>query len=150
MSTRTLFAHKKHVLKTAEILVEAYYDTFNSAKQTLKKKILKREVLVALEKNMVQGVLIFTKDFSHGANYIDDIVVAKSRRRKGISLKLLKKYVDISRTQQPREQKYALSSTNVNNKISITMHKKFGFKVLGTIKKLHYGTDELIFGYPLR
>ena len=63
---------------------------------------------------------------------------------------MLEKYVIISKKEQPLKQPYALSSTTANNTASITMHFSFGFVVLGTIKKLHYGKDELIFGYELR
>lgn len=143
------FAQKKHTLNASKILVEAYYDTLKSAKQVIKRKISSKEVLLALEGETVVGVLIFTKDYSHYANYIEDIVVSNGHRRKGISQKLLARYVKISRKQQPKKQKWALSSTNVKNNASIKMHKKFGFKVLGIVKKLHYGTDEIIFGYRL-
>ena len=143
-------AQKKHIVQASQILFEAYYDSQKSAANYLRQKIQSKEVLVMLHENIVVGVLIYTRNFSHYSNYVEDIVVAKKYRRKGIAKKLLSYYVHISRQEQPNKQSYALSSTNVENKISIKMHKKFGFKVLGKVKKLHYGKDEIIFGYSLK
>ena len=63
---------------------------------------------------------------------------------------LLKKYVKISKAETPKKQSYALSSTNIDNQISIKMHLKFGFEKMGILKKLHYGRDEIFFRYNLR
>lgn len=93
--------------------------------------------------------MIYLKDYSHYANYLTDFAVSKKHRRKGIGLKLIKKFIEISKKEQPKKQPYALSSTDVNNIASINLHLKAGFVELGRIKKLHYGKDEIFFCYKL-
>jgi len=130
-------------------LFEAYYSSLASAKKELKINIKRKEVLVAVDKE-VMGILNYARDYSHYANYVEDIAVSKKHRRKGVSKALMKKFIQISKKETPKKQKYALSSTEVNNKASIKMHLKFGFKKIGTLKGLHYGTDEAFFAYKLR
>ncbi|MBS3111727.1 GNAT family N-acetyltransferase [Candidatus Woesearchaeota archaeon] len=100
----------------------------NLAKNCLNKKIKRKNSLVVLDGNNVVGVLIYARDYSHYANYTEDLVVSKKHRRKGIAKALLKKYIEISRKETPKKQKYALSSTVVSNKASISLHKNIGFK----------------------
>jgi len=141
---------KKHLHSAAKIMEEAYYDSITEAKKELARKIRSNESFVALEENNVVGVLIYAKSYSHYANYMEDIIVAKNWRRKGVAKKLIEKYVDVSKKQTPKKQKYALSSTDVSNKTSINMHVTCGFKEIGRMKKLHYGKDEIFFAYDLR
>lgn len=143
-------AQTKHAQLGAKILNESYYDSISLAKQEIKLKIKTKECLVALVDKEVAGILLYTRSYSHYANYIDDIVVAKKYRGKGIAKLLLKKYIEISKKSTPTKQKYALSSTNITNKISINLHKSIGFKEIGTLKGLHYGKDEVFFAYKLR
>ena len=77
-------------------------------------------------------------------------MVAKKHRRKGIAKILLDKYIEVTKKEQPKKQKYALSSTDVTNIPSIKLHLNYGFEKLGRIKELHYGKDEIIFGYKLK
>ena len=147
---KVTLTQRKHISATTKILFEAYYSSVNSAKNYLNKKIKTNESFVALDNNDVVGVLIYARDYSHYANYTEDLAVSKKHRRKGIAKALLKKYIEISRKETPKKQKYALSSTDVSNKASISLHKKIGFKEIGKLKKLHYGKDEDFFAYKLR
>lgn len=146
---RIILTKEKHLGQAGKMLSEAYFNTLKEARNHLKKKIKSKLSYVAVDKNEVLGLIGYKRDYSHYANYLSDIVVAKQHRRKGIALKLFEKYIEISKKQQPKKQKYALSSTDVTNKVSIRLHKKFGFRELGRIKHLHFGKDEIIFGYKL-
>ena len=82
----------RHVPSAARILFEAYYSSLNNAKKYLIKKIRTGESFVALENNAVVGVLIYARDYSHYANYIEDLAISKKYMKKGIAKKLLEKY----------------------------------------------------------
>ena len=140
----------KHLNESAKILTEAYFDSFKEAKNHFKKKINSKEFYVAIDKDEVVGLFSYRRDYSHYANYLSNIVVAKKHRRKGIAKRLLDKYIKITKKEQSKKQKYALSSTDVTNKISINLHLNYGFKELGRIKGLHYGKDEIFFGYKIK
>ncbi len=139
----------KHVSAAAKILFEAYYSSVSNAKSDLNKKIKTKESFVALDGGEVVGVLIYARDYSHYANYAEDIAVSKKHRGRGIAKALLKKYVEVSRKETPKKQKYALSSTDVSNRASIGLHKKAGFKEIGRLKGLHFGKDEVFFACKL-
>ncbi len=147
---KVIRANKTHAKYLAEILVEAYFDSKKLALKHVREKINDMSCFVAVERGVVLGLFTYLRDFSHYSNYLEDIAVKKSFRRKGVAKILLQKFIKISRKEQPRKQKYVLSSTDITNKISIKMHLNFGFKKLGLIKGLHYGKDEIIFGYSLR
>ncbi len=140
---------KKHIIPAAKILFESYC-SLTSVKKHLHQKIKTKESFVALSDNEVVGVLIYSRDYSHYANYVEGLVVSKKYRDKGIAQKLLKKYIDVSKKETPNKQKYTLSSTDVSNKASINLHKKSGFKEIGILKNLHYGKDEVFFAHRLR
>lgn len=146
---KVILASKKHLVPAAKILVEAYYPSMADATKWLIQRIKRKEVFVALENDVV-GVLVYTRDFSHGLNYIEDIAVSKKFRRKGIAMQLIRKFIQISRKETPKNQKFALSSTNTTNKASFRMHAKAGFKKIGRLKGIHYGKDEVYFAYKLR
>ena len=74
-------AQNKHVLQSAKILAQAYYDSITSARKSIQNKIKTRECFVALRNGSVVGILIYARNFSHYANYIEDIVVSKEERR---------------------------------------------------------------------
>ena len=140
---------KEEVNETSKVLSEFFFD--NSAKDA-KKYLLKKlqETYIAIIDKKVAGVIIYEPDYSHDANIIAFLIVSKPYCRQGIGRSLMNKFVEVSRKEQPKRQKYALSSTDVKNKKSIALHKKLGFIELGRIKKLHYGIDEIFFGYKLR
>ena len=139
----------KQVDQVATVLCEGYYSSLQKAKQYIKEKNKTKECFVAIDKNKVVGVMIYSRAYSHNANYLEEVIVVKKQRRKGIAKALIKKFVIISKKETPKKQKYTLSSTDITNKASIKMHKKCGFKEVGRIKRLHYGKDEIFFAYKL-
>ena len=147
---KVVLAENKHIDRAAELLHEEWYDSLSEAKEQLNLKINKRECFVAVEGEQVLGVLMYARDYSHYANYCEDIVVSRAHRKKGIAVELMKKFIEVSGKEQIDKQKLVLSSTDVTNEASIKMHEKAGFENLGTIKKLHFGKDEIFFGYKLR
>ena len=94
------------------------------------------------------GFFTYLAQYSHHANYLADIAIAKNHRRKGYAKELLQKFIEISRKQRTGNA-IALSSTHVDNKASQKMHLSFDFKEIGRIKGLHYGKDEIFYGYDL-
>jgi ribosomal protein S18 acetylase RimI-like enzyme len=137
----------EHTETAAKILHDAFFDTHAEAQAWVEEAI--ETSLICVEGEEVLGCLIYEKDYSHYANYIADIAVAKEHRRKGVALKLIEAFIERSKKEQPKKQPYALSSTDVTNEASIALHKKAGFIELGIVKKLHYGKDEVFFGYKL-
>ena len=146
---KIILARKEHLSQAAKILSSAYLNSFKEAEELILNKIRFKECFIAVEKNKVLGVLVYNRDYSHYANYVSDIAVAKNHRRKGVANSLFEKFIAVSKREQPKKQKYALSSTVISNKVSVKMHLNFGFKKLGVIKNLHYAKDEIIFGYKL-
>ena len=112
-------AKKKYLNQCAKILTEAYFDSFKEAKEHFNKKIKYKEFYIAIEGDEVLGLFSYRRDYSHYANYLTNIVVAKKHRRKGIAKKLLDKYIERCKKEQPKKQKYALSSTKITNVPSI-------------------------------
>ncbi len=161
MSMNILLASDKDLDITSKILYNDYFDdldrnrmkenfkSLKEAKNYLKNKIKSKSVYTAVENEEVLGLFVYDRNYSHDANILSYIVVSKKHRRKGVAFALLNKFVELCRKQQPKKQKYALSSANESNIRSIKMHLKFGFVKLGTIKKLHYDKDEIFFGYKL-
>ena len=145
-----VLARNNMLYEGAKLLSEEYFSSLANAAAYLKKKIARRECFLAVDKSKVVGLLVYSRDYSHDANYVEYLLVLGSHRREGIANNLLRKYIEVSRKEQPKKQKYALSSAVSSNAASIKMHKKFGFVELGRVKKLHYGSDEIIFGYKLR
>jgi ribosomal protein S18 acetylase RimI-like enzyme len=146
---KAIIAKKEHVNKIAKVLKDAYFKSLSEARARAKEKIENKECIIVAGKKDVQGVLMYARDFSHYANYIEDLAVSKKHRRKGIASTLLARFLEISKKEQPKKQKYVLSSTDVTNKASIKLHSKLGFEKIGKIKALHYGKDEIFFGYKI-
>ncbi|MFH1915783.1 MAG: GNAT family N-acetyltransferase [Nanoarchaeota archaeon] len=144
---RCIFGRKEHVAQAARLL--DWYDSVSVAKKRVIKKMGAREFLVVLMDGRVVGVLLYARDYSHDANYCEDLIVEESARRKGVGSLLLNKFIELCRAEQPKKQPYAFSSTDVTNVRSIALHEKVGFRNLGIVKKLHYGKDEIFFGYKL-
>jgi len=107
------------------------------------------QALVAKKGSEIAGIMTYVRRFTHSANIGQDLLVREEYRRKGIGKALLLKFISISRKEQPKHQKLVLSSTSADNKASIGLHKKAGFEIIGNIKGLHYGKDEIFFGYKL-
>jgi len=143
-------AQLSHVNSAAKVLIEGYFDSLTDAKNRLRVKIKSKECYVAIEGTEIAGVMMYARDYTHYANYEEDIIISKKHRRKGIASNFLKKFIELSKKETPKKQKYTLSSTDVTNKASIKLHLSVGFKEIGRMKNLHYGKDEIFFGYKLR
>tara|TARA_Y100000310_G_C19965869_1_gene483286 strand:- start:55 stop:390 length:336 start_codon:yes stop_codon:yes gene_type:complete len=102
---KVVLAKEAHIIQSAEILKKAYFESLKEAKEFLKEKLRKKECYVAVENNRVLGLFTYRRDYSHYANYLSNIVVADEHRRKGIAKEFLKKYIEISRKEQPKIQK---------------------------------------------
>ena len=139
----------KHILPVAKILRKAYFDSLQEAKKYVRNKFKRKECFIAVENDRLLGVMAYQKDYSHYANYMADILVLKQYRGRGIAMQLIKKFIEKSKKETPKKQKYALSSTRITNKASINLHLKAGFKKIGRLKGLHYGKDEIFFAYKL-
>jgi len=98
--------------------------------------------------NEFVGFFNYIKDYSHSANYLEEIYILKRFRRKGFGKLLLKKYIFVSKKDRTKHN-IALSSTTVNNIVSQKLHENFGFEKIGILKGLHYGTDEIFYSFDL-
>lgn len=105
--------------------------------------------ILAVDGETVVGVLGFFFDWSHYANFVEDLAVSKEYQRRGIASSLLSMFVEVSKASTPGRQRLCLSSTTTDNEASITLHIKCGFERLGVLKKLHFGKDEVFFGHRL-
>ncbi len=132
MSLKIRKATKKDLNQITKVLLEDYLGSKKEAREISKESIKNKTCLIAIEKEIV-GILIYVKAYSHYANYIEDLIVSRKIRGKGIARKLIKKFLEISKKETPKNQRYALSSTDTSNKISIKMHKNLGFKEIGKI-----------------
>lgn len=139
----------KYIEDAAKILADEWYDSLDEAIDFITLKFNQDEFIIARDGSKVVGVLLFDKNYSPRANYCHELVVKKNHRKKGIGVSLLKKFIEVSKINTPSKQNLALSSTDVNNLASIKTHEKVGFENLGVIKNIHYGTDEIFFGYDL-
>ncbi|MEK6846970.1 MAG: GNAT family N-acetyltransferase [Nanoarchaeota archaeon] len=147
---KIILLNKNHIRSASKIMVESYWDSILKAKIELLKKIKSKEGYVCINNKEILGLFLYSRNYSHYANYLEDIIVSQNHRRKGVSYKLLEKYISVSKKETPKKQIFALSSTSYDNKPSIYMHLKFGFKEAGRIASLHYGKDEIFFVYNLR
>jgi ribosomal protein S18 acetylase RimI-like enzyme len=143
-------ATSRDVKRAGELLSKEFSEGLADTIKDLRSRLGFGEVHVAVEDGKVIGVISHIKSWSHFSNYLEGIVVDKKYRGLKVGMKLLDYYIGICRKDQPKKQRYALSSTDVKNKASIKFHRKFGFKELGRIKGLHYGRDEIVFGFDLR
>jgi len=141
---------KQYFSQAAKVLYQEFFDSKAKALKEIKETAKSNTCFIAVEKKEVLGVLTYTRHFSHWANYVEYLTVHKDHRRKAIARSLINRFVKVSKKETPKKQKYALSSTHKTNKASQKMHIKLGFKKLGTIKHLHYGKDEIFYGYKLR
>lgn len=150
-------AKKSDAAAAAQVLLEgdSAFETkkrLPSMKRFLTKKTASKECLVAeyTADGGIIGVIVYTRDYSHDAHYIEYIATAQAHRRKGVARALLRAFIARCKKETPARQRYALSSTTITNRASIAMHHKAGFERMGTLKGLHYGTDEMFFRYRLK
>ena len=137
--------YEKEFIKTFN---DSYFDSEDEAKQHFKEQTGKSNLFLLFVDSELGGFFDFIPQYSHYANYLNNICVVKKFRGKGYSKQLLEKYIEISREQKTRNV-IALSSTHKTNVASQKMHKRFGFKKIGVLKELHYGEDEIFYSYKL-
>ncbi len=140
-------AEKQHVPDVARLYFEAFGEFYKSKDEALADVEQKQKdgtLWVAIVDGKVIGTFGYVREWSHGANYLEGIVVDAEYRRSGIGSKLLERFIQVCREEQTN-QPYALSSTSVDNAASISVHRKMGFEECGIMKGLHYGKDEILF-----
>tara|TARA_Y100000310_G_C20428451_1_gene690213 strand:- start:222 stop:671 length:450 start_codon:yes stop_codon:yes gene_type:complete len=131
-----------------KIFKESYFDSEEEAKQHFKEYLKSKRLFVLFVNSDLAGFFNYFYQYSHYANYLEDISVADKFKGQGCSKYLLSKYIEISQ-QQKSKNKIALSSTHKTNVASQRMHESFGFKKIGILQKLHYGEAEIFYAYPL-
>ncbi|NQZ85131.1 MAG: GNAT family N-acetyltransferase [Nanoarchaeales archaeon] len=127
----------------------SYFDNEKEAEGHFKLYLKSKRLYLLFENENLIGFFNYFYQYSHFANYLEDISVNKNYQKKGYSKYLLSKYIEISKEQKTKNV-IALSSTHLTNKTSQQMHKSFGFEEIGTLKKLHYGIDEIFYAYNLK
>ena len=139
---------KKYMQEFIKVFNGDYFDSEDEAKQHFKDYLKKGKLFLLFINSDLVGFFDYLYQYSHNANYLHNLCIAKKFRGKGYSKHLLEKYIEISRKEKTRN-KIALSSTHKTNIISQKMHINFGFKEIGILKKLHYGQDEIFYSYTL-
>ena len=99
-----VLARNNMLYEGAKLLSEEYFSSLPNAAAYLKKKITRRECFLAVDKSKVVGLLVYLRDYSHDANYVEYLLVLGSRRREGIANNLLRKYIEVSRKEQPKSR----------------------------------------------
>jgi L-amino acid N-acyltransferase YncA len=146
---KTIPINKKYKNEFIKTFNKSYFDTEKEAERHFKEHINKKQLFLLFVNSELTGFFNYLPKYSHNANYLLDLCIAKKFRNKSYSKHLLNKYIEISKKQKTRNT-IALSSTTKTNIASQKMHTSFGFKKIGTLKKLHYGKDEIFYAYNLK
>ena len=142
-----LLATKEYKKEFVNRFTTVYFETTQEAKNYFNAHI-KTKTLYILFLDVQAGFFAYAREYSHYANYLEDICVLPDYRRKGYAKLLLDKFIQQAKREQTKNT-IALSSTHKNNTVSIHMYESYGFKKIGVLKKLHYGIDEIFYGYEL-
>ncbi len=126
----------------------SYFDSIKEARQHFNEYLKNKKLFLLLLDSELAGFFNYYFQYSHHANYLEDMGVSKKFRRKGCSKHLISKYIEISKEHRSKNR-IALSSTHKKNIASQKMHINFGFKKIGILKGLHYGEDEIFYSYDL-
>lgn len=148
MNIKIVQIEKRYESDFTETFNEDYFDSEEKAKQHFKEYLNSERLFMLFINSQLAGFFNYYFQYSHFANYLEDICIAKKFKGKGYSKYLLSKFIEISE-QQKNKNNIALSSTHKTNIASQKMHKVFGFKEIGTLKRLHYGEDEIFYAYSL-
>jgi ribosomal protein S18 acetylase RimI-like enzyme len=148
MDIKIIQIEKKFESDFAKTFNGSYFDSEEEAKQHFKEYLNSKRLFLLFLNSELAGFFNYYFQYSHYANYLEDICVAEKFRGQSCSNYLLSKYIEISQ-QQKSKNRIALSSTHKANVASQKMHKSFGFKKIGTLKELHYGEDEIFYAYSL-
>lgn len=108
-----------------------------------KDKIKNKEILVACDESKIIGLCSFscTPVFANSI-YIEDVVILKDYRRKGVGLSLIKKVLEIAKSKGLRR---AFTNTWLEHTASIQLNKKLGFKYCGKLAKVTSEKEDHIF-----
>ncbi|WP_342430092.1 GNAT family N-acetyltransferase [Neobacillus sp. FSL H8-0543] len=104
----------------------------------IRKAIEEERCIVANDKNLIVGFLIFDTHF-FGCSFISLIIVRPTERRKGYATSLIEYFINISPT------KKIFSSTNKSNQRMQEVFKANGFIQSGFIENLDEGDPEIIY-----
>ena len=102
-----------------------YFDSESEAREHFRKYLNTEKLFLLFVENKLAGFFNYYFQYSHYANYLEDIAVNEKFRGKGLSKDLLRKYIEISKGQKTKN-KIALSSTHTTNNVSQKMHLSFG------------------------
>lgn len=149
MKTKIKQITKEQEKKFVDIFSHTYFDTKQETKKYFKSHLKTKTLYVLYFNEEPIGFFAYQHQYSHYANILDEIYILKQYRRKGYSKLLLDKYIELSNKEKTKNN-IALSSTHTKNVISQKMHEQYGFKRIGVLKKLHYGTDEIFYAYELK
>ncbi|MBI4170108.1 MAG: GNAT family N-acetyltransferase [Candidatus Aenigmarchaeota archaeon] len=102
----------------------------------------KRLLLVRID-GKPNGFFYFSLDFiGHPSAYVELVFVSKVNRNLGIARQLFAKVEKIAAAEGYSK---IFSSTNPSNRISLNMHRKFGYKRCGSIYGIETPTSREIF-----
>jgi ribosomal protein S18 acetylase RimI-like enzyme len=110
----------------------------NSRCEKIRKAIEEERCIVATDKNLIVGFLIFDTHF-FDYSFISLIIVRPTERRKGYATSLIEYVINISPT------KKIFSSTNISNHSMQKVFKTNGFIQSGFIENLDEGDPEIIY-----
>ncbi|WP_041964231.1 GNAT family N-acetyltransferase [Mesobacillus selenatarsenatis] len=110
----------------------------NSRGEYIKKAIEDERCIVAYDKNLIVGFLLFDTHF-FDCSFISLIIVRPTERRKGYATALIEYFIGISPTRK------IFSSTNKSNKRMQEVFKVNGFIESGFIENLDERDPEIIY-----
>jgi ribosomal protein S18 acetylase RimI-like enzyme len=110
----------------------------NSRCEYIRRAIEEKRCIVANDKNLIVGFLIFDTHF-FDCSFISLIIVRPTERRKGYATSLIEYFINISPT------KKIFSSTNKSNQKMQKVFKANGFIQSGFIENLDEGDPEIIY-----
>ena len=110
----------------------------NRRHEYIKKAIEDERCIVAYDKNLIVGFLLFDTHF-FDCSFISLIIVKPTERRKGYATALIDHFINISPTRK------IFSSTNKSNKRMQEVFKVNSFIESGCIENLDEGDPEIIY-----
>jgi ribosomal protein S18 acetylase RimI-like enzyme len=114
----------------------------NNRREYIMKDVEEERCIVAFDKELIVGFLIFNTHF-FDCSFISLIIVRPTERRKGYATSLIQYFIKISTT------KKIFSSTNKSNQRMQEVFKVNGFIESGFIENLDEGDPEIIYFRPV-
>ena len=130
--------------------VRSCYDIYRKAignpsywNRKFDKLIGEKRLLLAFMDKKPAGLLHFTPNFiDYPAAYVELVFVSKSSRKLGIAARLFK---EAEKMIAAKGYQKMFSSTNPSNRISLKMHRRFGYNRCGSIYGIETPTSREIF-----